>query len=97
MPTKTTWRSGQPMSKKKPSGRPTGYEEKTSRQKNAKEKSQAEKTNAGKTRLRAKAKNLHLTSDIVFKRKEKHDGLTVCVTCAGVGTAKPSSQKNAKA
>jgi hypothetical protein len=26
-----------------------------------------------------------------------HGGLTVCVTCAGAGTAKPSNQKNAKA
>ena len=32
----------------------------------------AEKTLAGKTRLRAKAKDPHLTSDTVFKTKEKH-------------------------
>jgi hypothetical protein len=45
------------MSKKLPSGRATGYEEKTSRLKNASEVDTAEKTMAGKTRLRAKAKN----------------------------------------
>ena len=62
--------------RKKPSGRPTGYEEKTSRLKNAIEVDTAERTMAGKPRLQAKAKNPHLTSDTVFKRKEKHDGLT---------------------
>ena len=38
---------------------------------------------------------------MVFKHNEipfnQERGLTVCVTCAGVGTAKPSSQKKAKA
>ncbi len=60
------------MSNKMPSGRPTGYEEKTSRLKNVNEQETAEKTIAGKTRLRAKTKNPHLTRDTVNKRKEKH-------------------------
>jgi hypothetical protein len=45
---KTTWRSRLPMSKKKLSGRPTGYEEKTSRLKNASEQDSAKKRLQGK-------------------------------------------------
>ncbi len=85
------------MSKKKPSGRSTGYEEKTSGLKNAKERGNAEKTIAGKTRLRAKTKKPHLISDIIFKRKEKTWALTVCVTRAGAGGGTPSDWKNAEA
>ena len=53
------------MSKKLPSGRPTGYEEKTSRQKKANEQDAVEKTVAGKPRLQAKAKNLHSPRSII--------------------------------
>ena len=55
-----------------------------------------EKTIAAKMRLQAKAKNPYVTRNTVFKSKEKTCGLTAGVTCAGVGTVKPSNQKNAK-
>ena len=40
---------------------------------------------------------MRLKKSFIWYAQNLTGGLTVCVTCAGAGTAKPSSQKNDKA
>ena len=68
---------------------------KTNRLKKANEKERHRRKNDCRENLIAS--NAHLTSHAVFTPKRKTCGLTVCVTCAGAGTAKPSNWKNAEA
>ena len=55
----------------KPSGRPTDYEEKTSRVKNAKEQDAVKKNGCRETQMAGKAKKLHSPRDIILKTKRK--------------------------
>ena len=98
---KSTWRSRLPMSKKSHQADQLVTKKKTSRLKNASEQDTAERTIAGKTRLRAKAENPYLTSDIISKEKKnmRSNGLRYPQVggrgfCLGAG--KTRSQKNAR-
>ena len=56
LPKKSSWQTRLPKSKKLPSVRPTGYEEKTSSLKNAKERDMATKNDCRENEIASKAK-----------------------------------------
>ena len=62
------------MNKKKPSGRPTDYEEKTNRLKTANEQDIAEKTIAEKNPIASKGKDPTFNKCRLYQKKKKHAG-----------------------